>query len=112
VIVVPEGVVLAYAAALVLSGVMLVVFGAVGFGQGALARAVQILGGLAFFAYAGYLLFVDQGEFNVVGYVFTGPFIALGNIIRVRRARQLAADQLAATYIAEAQDRARGRYGR
>lgn len=108
-IVVPESVVLAYVAALVLSGVVLVVLGAGGFGQGGLARAVQVFGGLAFFAYAGYLFFLDETEFNLVAIVFTGPFLALGNVIRVRRARQLAAEQLAATYIAEAQDRARRR---
>jgi hypothetical protein len=109
VIVVPNSVVLAYVGALVLSGLALVVLGGVGFGQGGLARAVQALGGLAFFAYAGYLSFVDQEQLNVVAIVFTGPFIALGNVIRVRRARDLAAEQLAATYIAEAQDRARRR---
>jgi hypothetical protein len=102
----PVGVVIGYVAVLAASGLVLVVLGGIGAGQGVGARAVEILVGMAFLAYAGYLVFVFEG--GRVGFslwVLVAPILAIANVARVRRQRRIQDEQLAATYEAEAAER-------
>ncbi|MEV0563684.1 hypothetical protein [Dactylosporangium sp. NPDC050588] len=52
---------LAYVVVLALSGLLMIVLGGVGFRQGGGARAVEVLVGIGFLAYADYLTFVFDG---------------------------------------------------
>ncbi|HTJ33668.1 MAG TPA: hypothetical protein VL738_10595 [Dactylosporangium sp.] len=99
-------VLLAYVVALGLSGLLMIVLGGIGFRQGGGARTVEVLVGIAFLAYAGYLLFVfDGGRVAFVYWVLLAPVLSVVNIVRGRRARRLQEEQLAATYAAEAAQR-------
>ncbi|MFC5007362.1 hypothetical protein ACFPIJ_57325 [Dactylosporangium cerinum] len=84
----------------------MIVLGGVGFRQGRGARAVEVLVGIAFLAYAGYLLFVfDGGRVAFVYWVLLAPVLSVVNVVRSRRAQRLQEEQLAATYAAEAAQR-------
>ncbi|MEV6932320.1 hypothetical protein AB0M46_48600 [Dactylosporangium sp. NPDC051485] len=99
------GLLLAYVAALGLSGLLMIVLGGIGFRQGSGARTVEVLVGIGFLAYAAYLLFVfDGGRAAFVYWVLLAPVLTVVNIVRNRRAQRLQ-EQLAATYAAEAAQR-------
>jgi hypothetical protein len=102
----PAGAVLGYAVLLVLSGLVMLVVGGIGFRQGVGVRILEVVSGLAFLAYAVYLaFFFDGGRVGLVFWVVLGPILAVGNVQRVKRDRRVKAEQLAATYAAEALDR-------
>jgi thiol:disulfide interchange protein len=104
------GILLGYVAALGLSGLLMIVLGGVGFGQSGGARTVEVLVGIGFLAYAGYLVFVfDGGRVAFVYWVLLAPVLSVVNIVRSRRAQRLQEEQLAATYAAEANPRVDGR---
>jgi hypothetical protein len=103
----PASFLLGYIAALMVSGVLLLVLGGVGFRQGTGARIVEFVVGLAFLAYAAYLLFFfEDGRVGLALWVLLAPALALSNIARIRREHRIRQEQLAATYAAEAADRA------
>jgi hypothetical protein len=91
----PDGVFLAYIAALVVSGVILLVLSATGFGaSSALVRVLNGVFGLGFLGYAVYLLFFFQGgEFPVFYYAFILPVIMLVQAFKTRAAKPDAAAQ-------------------
>ena len=104
----PASVVLAYVAALTVSGALMLILGGVGFRQGAGSRVVEVVVGLAFLAYAVFLaFFFEGGRVGFVFWVLLAPALALSNVARVRRERRIGQEQLLATYAAEAADRER-----
>ena len=86
---IPDGVFLAYLAALVVSGVIMVVLAATGFGaSGTLVRILNGLFGVGFLGYAVYLLFFfPGGDFPVFFYAFILPVIMLIQAFKTRAAR-------------------------
>jgi hypothetical protein len=103
----PGGVLLAYVVVLAISGVLMLVFGGIGFRQGIGARVVEVLVGVAFVAYAVYLVFFfTGGRVSFSFWTLLGPALAVANIVRSRRTHRIKEEQLAATYAAEAQQRA------
>jgi hypothetical protein len=79
-----------YVGALTVSGVLLVLLGAIGFRQTVGMRIVDVLFGLGFLGYAFYLFFLfDGGDIAVFYYAFIAP-IAL--IIKAFRGRTSAAN--------------------
>jgi hypothetical protein len=103
--VLPVGLVLTYVIVLLLSGLMMLVLGGVGFRQNAGARVVEVLLGAALVGYAIYLgLFFGGGRVTFSAWVFLGPILGIANVVRARRATRIQQEQLAATYAAEARD--------
>jgi ABC-type Co2+ transport system permease subunit len=89
-----DGTLLAYIALLVVSGVLLLVLGAGGFGQTVGARVISALFGAAFVGYAVYLLFFFNGDkVRIFAYAFLAPIVAVVNVVKARKAkRQAVAD--------------------
>ena len=84
-----EPVYLAYLAALVISGVILLVLAVTGFGAGgALPRLLNAVVGLAFLGYAVYLLFFDTSDtYTVFYYAFIVPVLLIIQAFRNRSAK-------------------------
>jgi hypothetical protein len=80
-----------YLGLLVLSGALLVVMGAAGFGQARTARIADVVAGAGFLGYAAFLWIDNPGTIRVFFYAFAVPALAVINIIRSRRHRRGAA---------------------
>jgi hypothetical protein len=85
-----DGVVVAYIAALVISGVLLVALGAINFIKQSVGfRILNVLIGLAFLGYAFYLLFLfNGGEIRIFFYAFIVPVILIVQAVRQSRPQQ------------------------
>jgi hypothetical protein len=85
----PAGVELAYIIGLLVSGILLVTLGAIGVGgmSGGM-RALNVVIGLAFLGYAGYIFFfTGEGDTIIVFYyVFIAPIALLIRSLRGNRA--------------------------
>ena len=79
--------VLGYLGLLAVSGLLLLVLAALGFGQRATPRIVDGLFGLVFLGYAGYLVWAQPDTVYVFFYAFAVPVLALAHAVRARRAR-------------------------
>jgi hypothetical protein len=82
---------LAYIGLLALSGLILLIVGAIGFGLKSTGqRVLNIVLGVAFLGYAGYiLLFTGEGDTIIVlWYVFIVPVLLLINVFKAVRARR------------------------
>lgn len=82
---------LAYIALLGVSGLILLIVGALGFGLKSTGqRVLNIVLGVAFIGYAGYiLLFTGEGDTIIVlWYVFIVPVVLLINVFKAVRARK------------------------
>ena len=81
-----------YIALLFVSGVLLTVFAAGGFGLSKGSRIVDGLFAAAFLIYSAYLLlFFDGGRVVISFYAFVVPVIAVVQLFKVRKARSEAA---------------------
>ncbi|MFI6071285.1 hypothetical protein ACIA5C_06790 [Actinoplanes sp. NPDC051343] len=78
----------AYIGLLALSGVVLAVMAARGFGQARTARVVDALFAAGFLGYASYLILADPATVTVFFYAFAVPVLAVVNAIRSRRQRR------------------------
>jgi len=88
---VSTGTELAYIALLGVSGLILLIVGALGFGLKSTGqRVLNIVLGVAFIGYAGYiLLFTGEGDTIIVlWYVFIVPVVLLINVFKAVRARK------------------------
>ena len=92
---IPDGVFLAYIAALVVSGLIMVVLAATGFGaSGTLVRILNGLFGVGFLGYAVYLLFFfPGGDFPVFFYAFILPVVMVIQAFKTRAAKPEVAPQ-------------------
>jgi hypothetical protein len=81
-----------YIAALAVAGLVLIALGAVNFGaQSSVMRFVNVVIGLGFLGYAGYLFFVfDGGTFALFYYPFILPVILIIQAVRNRKNRPAA----------------------
>ncbi len=79
-----EGQLNGYAALLVVSGLIMVVLGATGFGQTSVgARVLNALVGLAFLGYGTYLLLIfDGGDVWIFYYIFIVPILLIVQAVR------------------------------
>jgi hypothetical protein len=80
-----------YIGLLVLSGALLVVMGAAGFGQARTARIADVVAGTGFLGYAAFLWIDNPDTIRVFFYAFTVPVLAVVNVVRSRRHRRGAA---------------------
>lgn len=78
-----------YAGLLAVSGLLLLGLAATGFGQSTGTRVLNILFGLGFTGYGGYLLLFFEGdEVRVFYYAFVVPVLMVVQAVRAYRARQ------------------------
>jgi hypothetical protein len=79
---------LIYVVALVLSGVLLLVFGGIGFGQSVGMRVLNAVIGLAFLGYAFWIFFMSKpgDTIRIIFYVFIVPIALVVQAFRNRRA--------------------------
>src|SRR2546423_11013468 len=83
------GPLIAYVIGLVISGLLLVVFGAVGVGrQGVGLRVINVLVGLAMLGYAFWIFFLSNpgDTIRIFFYVFIVPIALIVQAVRNRRA--------------------------
>jgi hypothetical protein len=87
-----DSVYLAYLGALVVSGIIMLVLAATGFGSGgALARVLNGLFGLGFLGYAVYLVFFDTSDtYRMFYYAFILPVLMLIQAFKNRGAKEEA----------------------
>jgi Zn-dependent protease with chaperone function len=84
-------------AALAISGVVLILAAAIGFGGTAAARWISLVIGLLFAGYAFYLNFIFDGDrYTMPIYAYIAPFIVVYNIFRSRSERKREAAAAAA----------------
>ena len=84
-----DGTFLAYTALLAISGVMLLVLAAGGFGQSAGARVLDALFGAGFLAYGIYLFFFfEGGTVQIFFYAFVVPVLAVVHAVKARKAQR------------------------
>ena len=96
----PTPVVIVFVAAFGVSALILFVCAAAGLGQGVTARILEGVGGLLCVANAVGMPLVER--VTVCSFLwFAAPVAALVNVVRIRQARKLHQEQLAATYTAE-----------
>ncbi len=88
--VVSEGQFMAYVIALGVSGALLLIVAAIGFGATVASRVISALVGLAFAGYAIYLQFflADDATFNMYYYAFIVPILVLIQVFRSRKQKQ------------------------
>jgi hypothetical protein len=84
---VSDGMFTTYVVALGISGIVLLLAAAIGFGSTAGARVLSGIIGLGFLGYAIYLQFflADGAEFRMFFYAFIAPVLAIINIFRSRK---------------------------
>lgn len=83
-----DGVVNAYIIALAVSGVLMLLVAAIGFGSTGGARVLSALFGLGFLGYAIYLeFFFEGGVISVFYYAFVAPFLVIITVIRNRKSK-------------------------
>ena len=83
---VSDGVFNTYVIALAVSGVLMLLVAAIGFGSTGGARLLSGLFGLGFLGYAIYLeFFLTTGEFRMFYYAFIAPVLIIVNVIRNRK---------------------------
>ena len=100
----PTPVVIVLAAAFGVAALVLLVCAFAGLGQGVLTRIAEGVAGLVCALNAVGVPSVDHLSLCWLLWLLA-PVPALSNVLRVRQARRLEEEQLAATYAAEAQDR-------
>jgi hypothetical protein len=86
----------AYVALLTLSGLVLSVLAARGFGQSTPARTVDGVVAAVFLGYAGYLVIAAPRSVLVLSYAFLAPAFAVAHVVRTRhraRGRTAPADR-------------------
>jgi hypothetical protein len=77
-----------YIGLLILSGVLLAVMAAAGFGQARGARLVDALFAAGFLGYAAYLWIANPDTVEIFFYAFAVPVFAVINVVRSRRHRR------------------------
>lgn len=84
-----EGTFQAYVIALGVSGLLLLLTAAIGFGSTAGARVISAIIGLGFLGYAVYLEFFmpEDQTFSIFYYAFIVPIVVLINVFRSRKAK-------------------------
>nr|WP_221377574.1 Yip1 family protein [Actinoplanes polyasparticus] len=80
-----DGEFLRYAGALAASGLLFLILAVLGVGQGLLLRALDVLAGLAFLGYAGYLMVVAPESPFMSWFVFATPVLGLAVAVIARR---------------------------
>jgi hypothetical protein len=89
---VSAGVFLAYVAALVISGIVLLIVAALPLGIPNGNRIIDAVIGVAMLGYAAYLLFfLGDGQFTMFFYAFIAPIFAIVQTVKARKARRVAA---------------------
>jgi len=91
----PDGEFLAYAASLAAGGVLLLILAVLGLGQGWTLRAVEVLVGLAFLGYAGYLMVVTPESPFMSWFVLVTPVLGLAVAAVARRRSRAKVKRLA-----------------
>jgi len=91
----PDGEFLAYAASLAAGGVLLLILAVLGLGQGWTLRAVEVLVGLAFLGYAGYLMVVTPESPSMSWFVLVTPVLGLAVAAVARRRSRAKVKRLA-----------------
>jgi hypothetical protein len=87
----------AYSLLLMVSGLLLILVGAVLPGQSTRSRVINLLVGAAFFGYGFYLEFLfSGGRYVVFYYAFVVPILLLIQTFKGRKAAKLAREQRAA----------------
>jgi hypothetical protein len=82
-----------YATLLVISGVIMLVLAAAGFGASTGSRVLSGVLGLGFLGYGVYLfLFFNGGTVHVIYYVFAAPILLIINVVKSRRAAKEGMD--------------------
>jgi hypothetical protein len=82
-----DGQLLAYIGLLGVSGLIMLVIGAVGFGLKSTGqRVLNVVLGLAFIGYGLYLLFGSSESVYVIWYVFVVPILLIINVVKAARA--------------------------
>lgn len=76
---------LAYAGSLAVAGLLFLILAVLGFGQGLVLRGVDVLLGLAFLGYAGYLMVAAPDDPFTTWLVFVTPVIGLGVAVTARQ---------------------------
>lgn len=85
-----------YAGLLAVSGLLLLALAATGFGQSTGARVLNVLFGLGFTGYGGYLLlFFEGSEVRVFYYAFIVPVFMVVQAVRAYLARRNQAQPVA-----------------
>jgi hypothetical protein len=87
-----EGAFQAYVIALGVSGLLLLLAAAIGFGATAGSRVISALVGLAFLGYGIYLEFIMPADqtFSMFYYAFIVPVVVLVNVFRSRKTKAQA----------------------
>jgi len=93
-------------AAYVAGAVVLFVCAGFGFRQHGIERVLEGVGGLVLLWIAIGTAFADRVSVWSLMWL-AAPFVAVGEVLRIRRAGQLHQEQLAATYAIEERDRPR-----
>jgi hypothetical protein len=90
-----DGEFLGYAGALAVAGLLFLILAVLGLGQGLLARGLDVLVGLAFLGYAGYLMVVAPEAPFMSWFVFATPVLGLAAAVVAGRRSKAKIKRLA-----------------